>query len=109
MSLERNIIINSSNFLNSKIAFDKKIGNVEDIFNNLSSCMKKIEGNNDIWRSDTSVAVYEKYLELEKKFKEINIELNTYSIFLKETLENYKEEDLKENKTIEQESSSLDM
>lgn len=109
MNTDRNIVINSENLSSSITMFDEKIGKVEETLNKISTIMGKIDGNNELWKSDTALSVHEKFSKLENNFEKINAELNVYSIFLKETLDNYKIEEIKQEKAVVQSSENLDI
>ena len=107
MSTDRNIIIDSVAFSDSITKFEEKIGKVEETLQNISNIMKNIDGENDIWKSDTAVAIHEKYSNIEKNFEKINTELKTYSIFLKETQSEYIAEEEKQETALENYSEDL--
>lgn len=109
MSTDRNIIIDSDLFAEIINRFDNKAKGVEETLNNISNIMKNIDGENDTWRSDTALAVHEKYSELEKKFEKINAELGVYSVFLKETQQEYVKEEEKQEQAIDNYSEDLNI
>lgn len=109
MSTDRNIVINSENFSNSITKFDETIKKVEESLKNISNYMSNIDGTNENWRSETALSVHEKFSNLEKNFENINTELNVYKVFLQETLDNYNEEEIKQEQAIEKYDSDLNI
>ena len=109
MKVNSNININSDELSKSIELFQKDIKTVSDKLNNLSNLMKELGINNDTWNSKTSKAVYEEFANIETNFEKINAELSAYDIFLQKTLEEYKNEEMKEEKSIEESSENLDI
>ena len=107
--MEQSIVINSEGFSNSINSFEIDVKKVEEKLNNITNIMKEIDGQNETWKSKVGTKVHEKYTEIEKKFEEINKELNNYQTFLKTTLEDYKREENKLEKSIEDNSANLDV
>ncbi len=100
MTMNRNITINKEVFSEDINRFEEKVNKVTECLERISNNIGNVDGSNELWKSDTAVAMHEDYLELEKKFRKINVELNTYVIFLKETLERYEEEENKIDQAI---------
>ena len=109
MSTDRNMIVDSELFSEIITDFDKKIGDVEDTLNSISTIMNKIDGENDTWKSDTARSIHEKYTELEKNFEQINAEFSVYSTFLKETQSEYVTEEQKQENALDQYNETLDV
>ena len=109
MKVDSNILVSSEAFQNSITKFDEKIKKVSEILDNLSNTMKEIDGKNETWRSDTSKSIHEEFSNIESNFEKINAELTVYSIFLKETLEEYNTEENKQEKAIEDYKEDLDI
>ena len=107
MSTDRNMIIDSDAFLEDFGEFDKKIGKVEETLYQIDNLMKQIDGENELWKCENAVLVSDSYSKLAETFKKINAELNVYSIFLKETQEEYVTEENKQEKSIEKYSEEL--
>lgn len=109
MKAESNILVNSEAFQDSIAKFDERIKKVSELLSNLSNTMQEIDGNNENWRSATAKSIHEEFSEIESNFEQINAELTVYSIFLKETLEDYNEEETKQEKAIEDNAENIDI
>ena len=107
--MNSNIMINSEAFEDYITKFDAKIGEIEDTLYELSNTMKVIDGNNEIWKSKTAVAVHDKFKEVESNFEGIKNELGIYSLFLKDVLQDYKDEEEREETRIDNNDSYLDV
>ena len=105
--MNRKITINKEAFSEDINKFEEKVNKVTECLERLSDNIGSVDGTNELWKSDTAVAMHEDYLEIEKRFKKINVELNTYVIFLKETLEKYEQEEQNEEKKIADNSSNF--
>ena len=64
---------------------------------------------NDTWKSKVGVRVHEEYKMIEDQFESINTELKNYETFLKQTLEDYKKEEEKQEKSINDNSDDLNV
>ena len=107
--MNSNVMINSEAFENYITKFDAKLIEIKTTLTNLSNTMKEIDGNNDTWKSKTAVAVHESFSEIESHFEEVDEELNVFSLFLKDVLEDYKNEEEREEKRIDTNDSYLDV
>ena len=105
--MNRNITINKDLFSEDINKFEEKVNKITECFERLRDNIGSVDGSNDLWKSDTAVAMHKDYLELEKRFNKINVELNTYVIFLKETLERYIQEENTIDKAIVDNNSNL--
>ena len=84
MSTDRNMIVDSELFSEIITDFDKKIGDVEDTLNSISTIMNKIDGENDTWKSDTARSIHEKYTELGESMAYQTIDaLKKYGVYRK--------------------------
>jgi uncharacterized protein YukE len=109
MSTDRNMIVDSNMFSEIINDFDKKAGDVSTTLEQISKIMSNIDGENDIWRSETAKSIHEKYAELEKNFEQINAEFTVYSTFLKETQNEYVTEEQKQEKALNEYNDNLDL
>ena len=107
--VDSNILVSSEAFQESITKFDEKIKKVSDLLSNISNTMSEIDGVNETWRSDTSKSIHEEFSIIESNFEKINAELTVYSIFLKETLEEYNNEENKQEKAIEDYEEDLNI
>ena len=107
--MDSNIMINSEAFEDYITKFDAKLVEIKNTLSSLSNTMKEIDGNNETWKSKTASAVHDKFSEVESHFEEINNELSVYSLFLKDVLEDYKNEEGREEKRIDTNDRYLDV
>lgn len=108
MSTDRSIVVNSDRLEDSITKFNDKIIKIDETLEKIEKLITKVN-NDDLWKSSTSEEVYDSFLELKKTFPKINAELNVYSEFLKEILKDYKEEEEKQEKVIEENTTNLDI
>ena len=109
MKTNSRLKINSDEFSKSIDLFQKKIKIVSDKLDNISNLMKEIDGKNETWYSPTSKAVSEEFLDIETNFEKINTKLLAYDTFLQDTLEEYKNEEIKYEKAIKDNIEDLNI
>ena len=107
--MNRKIIINQSVFSEVINKFEEKVNKVTECLERLNDNIGSVDGTNELWKSDTAVAMHEDYIEMSNRFNKINVELNTYVIFLKEVLAKYEQEVQNENIKINDNSSNLNI
>lgn len=106
---QRNVMVNSSSFEEKIVLFEKKVKEIDNILDSMSKTMFDITGDNENWKSKVGLEVHRRYMENENKYDSIKEELDNYVNFLKETLKSYKDEEAKEDKSIDDQSSYLDV
>ncbi len=99
----------SNSFKDNLDLFEKKVNLIKDNLNKIKNNMKDITGENETWNSKVGVAVHEKYYENEKEFENISKELDNYVIFLKQVLESQTAEEIKQEKSIDEQQNYLDV
>lgn len=107
--MKTGVIINGEGFENNINSFEKNVLSVKESLNKISILMQDITGDNETWKSETGVAVHEKFTEVEKGFENINTELDNFTKFLKSTIEKYKEEETKLEQSVDSQSSNFDV
>ena len=105
----RSLIINGDSFQSKINTIEDKVNKVAETLELISNNMKQIDGTNDVWKSETAVEMHNDYIELQKNFEKINVELCTYVIFLKNVLESYTEQENNLDIAIEKNSDNLDV
>ena len=105
----KNIILDKDSYKNQVDLFEKKAKEIKDSLFYMTKTMSEIDGKNDNWKSKVGVAVHNGYMEDEQKFKGIEEQLDKYVKFLRETLENYNEEETKQGKSIDDQKNNLDV
>ena len=106
---ERSIMINKDSFQEKISRLEEKVNLVANQFETIGKNMKQIDGTNDNWKSKTAVAIHDDYMRIENDFSQINVELYTYVLFLKNVLEDYVSQERNIDKAIEEESPYLDV
>ncbi len=109
MIKKSNIKVDSDKFTKSIDLYKEKIKIVSDKLSSISNIMSEIDGKSDTWKSQTSSAVAEEFNDIKSNFDKINAELSAYDIFLEETLEEYQNEESKQEKTIEENNENLEI
>lgn len=107
--MAHSIIINSDAFCDSINSFGENVKQVNESLNRISNVMKEIDGNNETWKSKTALEVHEKFTETENNFESISVELSNFEKFLKDTLESYKNEEQKLEKSLDNQYSNFDV
>lgn len=101
------INVNAKGIGNVKVLLEKDAIKVKDILINIENIMKKIDGNNDVWVSKSSIAAYEYFLNISKKFPDINNKLLEYSQALQGTIDSYEANEQQINTYIENNDDKL--
>lgn len=103
----------NSILINNTMEFEKEINSlqsslsrIKDIFQKENVNMNKID-NTDIWSGKTQQSITEKYDELKENFPVIEESLENYIKFLRLTLENYKNTEIKINTNIDNVQKNL--
>ena len=107
--MNSNIMINSEAFEDYINKFDSKLVEIQDTFNSMSIDMRDIDGESNIWKSKSAKLVHDKFANIEKTFEAINSDLSVFSLFLKDVLEEYKEEQENEIRKLDNNDSYLDV
>ncbi len=107
--MNSNIMINSESFQEQIEKFDAKTKEIQEVLETMSRTMKEIDGTNETWKSKVGERVHNDFVDVEKNFEKINAEFSVYSLFLKDVLEDYKMEEEKEEKSIEDGKNYLDI
>lgn len=72
---------------------ESKLSDIKTIHDELNKKMSFLDGDNDIWKGRVQDKIHNYYLEISSKFPNTIEELNNYIVFLKNTIENYKNEE----------------
>jgi uncharacterized protein YukE len=105
----RNILVNAESFQGNINSFEDSVNRIAELFESISNQMQKVDGTNELWKSKVAVNMHNDYIVLEKKFEEINVELQSYVVFLKNVLESYEKQENNIDTAIEDNSSLLDV
>lgn len=87
--------------------FDKKVKEIKETFQSINRLLKELEDENT-WDSDTSREIVENSKEVNQSFINAEDEFKSFIDYLLKVLEDYKNEDDKTNKTIDNNVKNLD-
>jgi len=104
-----NIYLNITEMEQRIIEIDNNIFKLENIYNELNSKMKIINGPNELWDSDTQKKSYDKFLNLLDVYSNSINQMKSLKVFLKDTLNSYRNSENKLNDTINSNGDNLDV
>lgn len=107
--MESNLKVKSESFEDKLNQFKEKRTKIEDTLNEVCTIMKEIDGENDTWKGKTAKRVHDSYQTTELRFQDINAKLKSLETFLNQTLNSYKQEEEKEEKSINENISNLNI
>ena len=105
--MERNIKIIAESFESELQEFKAKEEKIEETLNMIKNLMQEIDGENETWKGKTALKVSESYHRTEERFDDINAKLKSFETYLNQTLKSYKEEEQKQEKSIEENMNNL--
>ena len=105
----QSLVVNSESFESSIDSFSKDVVKISETLDKIKNLMKDIDGQNSTWESKVGVKLREKYQTVEDGFEGINEEFKKFEAFLRNVLQDYKTEVEKENKSINDNSSDLNI
>lgn len=94
--------IKEHEFNEQKNKFANITKDIESSLNNIKSLMLPIDGNNDIWKGKTAIAVVDQYKIYENNFDDIKSKLNDFSSYLNTTYDNYERAMIKSQRSVEE-------
>jgi len=101
------IIIKEQEFRDIINNINKEIDNLEKIYEEINNKAKRLDGNDEMWKSDTQKVVYDYYVSISKDFPSNINRLKSLSSYLNTTLENYINEEKGIDKDIDEDASNL--
>lgn len=108
--MKNNITItNSSQFEEIINSLESSYNKIKKININENNNKEIINGDTDIWKGDSQVAMYNKYLLLSESFSKVEYSLEVYIKFLRKTLEDYTKAEQEINSNINQIANELDV
>jgi len=109
MIVKKSIILNEDKLEDTIREYDKKLKEIQDTLRELSNSVGKIDGQNEIWNSDTQKSVYSGYHNIERKYDGIIVKLTAFSEHLKKVLRDHREEEKLRNTTLENNESNMNV
>lgn len=102
-------------FMNSDtldlINFDlvEKTKELEDLYKEMNDKLKILDGTNMTWKGKAQEAFYDHYTRVSAHFPDIIDQLNSYTLFLAETIETYNNRDEDMNTDVDNNDERLDL
>lgn len=106
--MKKILITNYNQFNEIILSFEKSLSNIKEIFSNENKTFEKIN-ETSIWTGKTQQVIYSKYKLLAKNFEPIEESIQIYIDFLKNTLQEYKDNEDYLNKNLELNDENLDV
>ena len=105
----KKILITDYNQFNEVILnFEKSLANIKEVFSNENKNFEKIN-ETSIWTGKTQKVIYNKYKLLANNYEPIEESIQIYIDFLKNTLQEYKDNEDYLNKNLELNDENLDV
>ncbi len=101
------ILIKEDEFRDIINNLDEDIKRLESIYDDINNKAKKLDGNDDMWKSETQEVVYDYYQSISKDFPDNINRLKSLSNYLNNTLNNYVNEENDTNSDIDESGSNL--
>ena len=96
---------NALDLINFKL--DEKVKKLEELYRELDNKMEVLNGSDNTWKGKAQEAFYEHYTGVSAHFPDIIDQLNSYVLFLAETIENYEKRDKDMNTDIDNNEDNL--
>ena len=103
------INIETEGLKNTVGKLEEKVLNSSNIFDDVETKMKMIDGTSDTWKSNAQASVYKNYRTIADSFPTIVEQLNGYILFLNKTIDNYKRGEGTINTSIESNQKDLNV
>ncbi len=107
--MANNVYMNSEalDLINFKL--EDKTKKLDDLYKELNNKLSILDGNSIVWKGKAQEAFYEHYTGVSSHFPDIIDQLNSYVLFLAETIENYEKRDQAMDKDIDDNKNNLDV
>lgn len=102
--------ISTSEFENNLGLIENKILEIKNLISDIDREMAKVDGNHlTIWAGKAQRILYNHYNNVSAKFPNMEKRLDEYVVFLKNTLDLYKQEESAQGNSVESQDSVLDV
>ena len=88
---------------------EEKTKQLEDAYKELNIKLEVLNGSNPTWKGKAQEVFYEHYSNVSAHFPDVIDQLNSYTLFLAETIENYNKRDKDMDKDIDKNEDNLDI
>ena len=90
-------------------SIEEKTRALDNIYKELDNKLAILDGQDQTWKGKAQEAFYEHYTGVSSHFPDIIDQLNSYVLFLAETIENYEKRDQAMDKDIDDNKNNLDV
>jgi len=90
-------------------SLEEKIREMDSIYKEINDKLKVLDGSNIIWKGTGQKAFYDHYIRVSAHYPDIIDQLNSYSLFLAESIETYNMREKDINVDIDNNESKLDI
>ncbi len=102
--------INTPEFESNLSSIETKISEIKSLMNDIDDEMEKVDGTHlTIWSGKAQEMLYNHYNKVSAKFPNMEKRLDEYVVFLKNTLDLYKQEEDTQEKSVETQDGFLDV
>lgn len=88
---------------------EEKIKELETLYKEMNQKLKVLDGTNDTWKGKAQETFYDYYTRVSSHFPDVIDQLNAYSLFLAQTVEEYNEREEAILSDEEKNTENLDM
>ena len=88
---------------------EEKIKELDALYKDMNNKVKILDGTNDTWKGKAQEAFYDYYTRVSSHFPDVVDQLNAYSLFLAQTVEEYNEREQSILDDEEKNTMNLDM
>lgn len=108
--MSREVKVKAPEFENLIGSIENKIGEIKTLMSDINSDMSNLDGTHTtIWSGRAQEILYDHYKGVSVKFPDIEKRLDEYVVFLKNTLNLYKQEENAQEKSVSNQEASLDV
>ena len=90
-------------------SLDDKIKRLEQLYKELDNKLSVLNGGNETWKGKAQGVFYDHYSRVSAHYPDVIDQLNSYVLFLAETIDNYTLRDSDINKDIDKNEEKLDV
>ncbi len=90
-------------------SIEEKTRELENIYNELDNKLKILNGQDQTWKGKAQETFYDYYTRVSAHYPDVVDQLNTYVLFLAETIENYNKRDKDISGDVDKNEDNLDV
>ena len=107
--MSNKVYMNSDTLDLINFKLEEKTKKLEDLYKELNNKLEILNGNDKTWKGKAQEAFYNHYTDVSAHFPDVIDQLNSYILFLAETIENYEKRDSDMNTDIDNNEEKLDI